>query len=72
MSLFLSHLSKQYPDNRILLFCDGVACHKSGGLHVPDNICLFFIPPQEMVVDRLSDTICTLSSKIVFYITARS
>ena len=45
MNLFLNHLSKQYPDDMILLCCDGAAWHKSGTLHVPENIRLFFIPP---------------------------
>ena len=45
MNLFLSHLSKQYPHDTILLYCDGTAWHKSGILHVPENIHLFFISP---------------------------
>ena len=99
MNLFLNHLSKQYPDDMILLCCDGAAWHKSGILQVPDNIRLFFIPPYtpemnpikqiwkelricgfrnevffslEKVVDRLCDTICALSPKTVFSITARA
>ena len=45
MNLFLSHLSKQYSDDIILLCCDGAAWHKSGTLCIPENIRLFFIPP---------------------------
>ena len=45
MNLFLSHLAKQYPDDIILLCCDGAAWHKSGALCLPENIRLFFIPP---------------------------
>ena len=45
MNLFLNQLSKQYPDDMILLCCDGAAWHKSGSLCVPENIHLFFIPP---------------------------
>lgn len=45
MNLFLRHLSKQYPDDIILLCCDGAAWHKSGTLCIPENIWLFFIPP---------------------------
>ena len=45
MNLFLNQLSKQYPDDMILLCCDGAAWHKSGSLCVPENIRLFFIPP---------------------------
>lgn len=45
MNLFLECLSKEYPDDMILLCCDGAAWHKSGSLIVPANIELFFIPP---------------------------
>ena len=45
MNLFLEELSKQYPEDMILLCCDGAAWHKSKSLQVPDNIVLFHIPP---------------------------
>jgi len=45
MNLFLQQLSKQFPNDIILLCCDGAAWHKSQSLFVPDNIVLFFIPP---------------------------
>lgn len=45
MNVFLSTLSEIYPNDRILLCCDGAAWHKSAKLDIPDNICLFFIPP---------------------------
>lgn len=45
MNLFLKKLSEKYPDDLILLCCDGAAWHKSGALSVPENIELFFIPP---------------------------
>lgn len=45
MNIFLQELSKKYPDDMILLCCDGAAWHKAGSLCVPDNIELFFIPP---------------------------
>ena len=45
MNVFLNELSRQYPDDIILLCCDGAAWHKSKSLKIPDNICLFFIPP---------------------------
>lgn len=45
MNIFLSHLAEQYPDDIILLCCDGAAWHKSGTLCIPENIRLFFIPP---------------------------
>ena len=99
MNIFLEELSKQYPDDYILLCCDGAAWHKAGSLCVPEKIELFFIPPYtpemnpieqiwkelrkigfrnevfatlDKVVDRLCDTICTLSAEIIHSITARS
>ena len=45
MNVFLEELSKQYPDDMILLCCDGAAWHKSKSLQVPENIELFYIPP---------------------------
>ena len=82
----------------ILLCCDGAAWHKSQGLELPKNICLFHIPPYtpemnpieqigkeirkrgfrneifttlEKVVDRLYDTICSLSNQVISSITGR-
>ena len=45
MNIFLKELSSQYPDDIILLCCDGAAWHKSSTLELPDNIKLIFIPP---------------------------
>ena len=45
MNVFLEELSKQYPDDMILLCWDGAAWHKSESLQVPENIELFYIPP---------------------------
>ena len=45
MNVFLKELSKQYPEDMILLCCDGAAWHKSQSLQVPENIELFYIPP---------------------------
>ena len=45
MNIFLQELSRRYPDDTILLCCDGAAWHKSNALHLPDNIELFFLPP---------------------------
>ena len=45
MNIFLEELSKQYPDDIILLCCDGAAWHKSKALCTSENIYLFFIPP---------------------------
>ncbi len=45
MEVFLKELSKTYPDDIIILACDGAAWHKSKNLKIPDNIKLIFIPP---------------------------
>ena len=45
MNVFLKELSKQYPEDMIVLCCDGAAWHKSKSLQVPENIELFYIPP---------------------------
>ena len=98
MNIFLKELSKKYPEDMILLCCDGAAWHKSKMLQVPDNIVLFYIPPYtpEMnpieqiwkeirklgfknesfasltkVIDRLCDTICSLSADVINSVTGR-
>ena len=45
MNYYLAKLSETYPDDQILLVCDGAAWHKSKGLKIPDNIELLSIPP---------------------------
>ena len=97
-NVFLRELSKEYPDDMILLCCDGAAWHKAKALIVPDNILLFYIPPYtpemnpieqiwkeirkrgfkneifatlEKVVDRLCETICSLTPEIIRIITGR-
>jgi len=45
MNIFLEHLSMEYPDDYIVLVCDGAAWHKSGALKSFPNIELIFIPP---------------------------
>jgi len=45
MNIFLEHLSTTYPNDRIVLLCDGAAWHKAKSLKIPENIRLVFIPP---------------------------
>lgn len=98
MNVFLNHLSMSYPDDIIILVCDGAAWHKAKALKIPENIRLIFIPPYtpEMnpieqiwkeirkrgfkneifqtlnkVVDRLCDTIRSISAETIISITAR-
>ena len=44
-NIFLEKHSEQYPDDIILLVCDGAAWHKSKALRCPENIQLLSIPP---------------------------
>lgn len=44
-NIFLEKRSEQYPDDIILLVCDGAAWHKSKALRCPENIQLLSIPP---------------------------
>ena len=45
MNVFLNELSQTFPNDKIILACDGAAWHKSGALVIPDNIEIIFIPP---------------------------
>jgi putative transposase len=45
MNLFLRTLSEAYPDDIIVLVCDGASWHRSGMLKIPENIRLFYLPP---------------------------
>ncbi len=45
MNLFLKALSKEYPDDTIVLVLDGASWHRSGALIVPENIRLVYLPP---------------------------
>ena len=96
MNVFLKELSNQYPDDTILLVCDGAAWHRANALVIPENIRLIFLPPAtpemnpieqiwkeirkrgfrneifktlDKVIDRLCETICSLSNDIVKSIT---
>lgn len=98
MGYFLESLSEKYPDDILLLCCDGAAWHKAKHLRPPKNIVLFFIPPYtpemnpieqiwkeirkrgfknevfaslEKVVDRLCETILSLSTETIRSITGR-
>ena len=45
MNVFLKELSTAYPEDQILMVCDGASWHRSKGLSIPDNIALLNIPP---------------------------
>lgn len=45
MQLFLNQLRAAYPEEIIVLVCDGAAWHKSGKLMIPDGMVILHIPP---------------------------
>jgi putative transposase len=45
MNVFLHELSKAYPEDSIILVCDGAAWHKAKRLQIPVNMQLLFLPP---------------------------
>lgn len=45
MRVFLRELSRAYPEDMIVLVCDGAAWHTTINLDCPDNIILMNIPP---------------------------
>jgi len=45
MNLFLQKLSDTYPDDQIILVCDGAGWHRANALVIPHNIRLLFLPP---------------------------
>jgi len=98
MNLFLEQLSRKYPDDIIVLVCDGAGWHRSNTLVTPANIRIAYLPPAtpemnpieqiwkelrkrgfrneifatlEKVVDRLCETIRSLSNDTVKSITGR-
>ena len=45
MQVFLNQLRSTFPDDVIVLVCDGAAWHKSGTLEVPEGMSILHIPP---------------------------
>lgn len=45
MKLFLSELSKEFGNKKIILVIDGAGWHHSKGLRVPENITILYLPP---------------------------
>jgi len=45
MNVFLAELSNRFPEDTILLACDGATWHRSNSLVIPENIRLFLLPP---------------------------
>lgn len=54
MNVFLEQLSKEYPDDYIILVFDGAIWHKSNGLVIPKNIEILHIPPYTPEMNLLS------------------
>ena len=69
IDIFLMELSCRYPDEYILLICDGAACHQMYSASLPKNIMLETLPPYcpdlnpvENVWDELRETFFTIKS----------
>jgi transposase len=45
MSLMVKEMSERYPNNYLLIVCDGASAHKIGGEQLPGNVRLVFLPP---------------------------
>ena len=45
MNVFLYELARAYPEDQILLVCDGAMWHKANSLVIPAQITRIFIPP---------------------------
>ena len=45
MNIFLCELSKEFPDDYLIIVMDRASWHKAKGLCIPDNIRLLFLPP---------------------------
>ena len=45
MNMFLRELANAYPQDSIILICDGATWHRAKFLEIPSNIKLLFIPP---------------------------
>ena len=45
MNMFLRELANAYPQDSIILICDGATWHRAKFLEIPPNIKLLFIPP---------------------------
>lgn len=62
MNIFLSEVSRRYPNDYILMVADNAAWHKSKGLIIPENIEIFpllpYTPelnPIEMIWDEIRE-----------------
>lgn len=53
MNIFLEELSSQFPDDIVVVCCDGAAWHKAKALCVLQNIRLCFIPPYTLEMNPI-------------------
>jgi len=44
-NLFLKEVSQRYPNNHIVMVCDGAASHRSNDLCIPEEMTLIALPP---------------------------
>ncbi len=56
MNVFLSHMSKEYANDIVVLIMDGAGWHKLQDLEIPENIKIIHLPayaPELNPVERL-------------------
>jgi len=51
LEVFLSELSKTYPDHHLLIVLDGAPSHRSGQIVHPENISFLRLPPRSPELD---------------------
>jgi len=45
MMVMLEEMARRYPDNYLLIVCDGASAHKIGSEELPSNVRLASLPP---------------------------
>ncbi len=84
MNLYLEELSKEFPEEKLLLIMDGAGWHKSKELIIPNNIEIIYLPPyspelnpverlwlyikQSVLRNRIYDSILELEESVTNFI----
>ena len=68
MNVFLAQLSAAYPDDIILLACDGASWHRSNLLKIPPNMYIFISKSVFFKVNIQVDTFPIILPNIVKYL----
>lgn len=63
MQVFLNKLSEEYPEDIIIMVCDGAAWHKSKALMIPNNMTILCIPPYTPEMNPIEQIWCELRTQ---------